>query len=62
MFGFSKHCKTCGIDIKKESAEKRFGKYFCSSEHAEQYVVKRNEQEKLREEERRNRPRRGGCC
>jgi hypothetical protein len=59
---FEKHCEICGIEVKKDTANKRFGKYFCDNGHAEQYVVKKQEAEKLMEEERRKHPRRGGCC
>ena len=59
---FEKHCQICGIEVKKDAANKRFGKYFCNNEHAEQYVVKKQEEERLMEEERRKHPRRGGCC
>lgn len=62
MFGMRKHCHVCGVDIKKEVNVKRFGEYFCNEEHAQQYVAKKMEQERVREEERRNRPRRSGCC
>ncbi len=61
MFGLSKHCPVCGMDV-KDSNIKRFGRYLCSEEHAQQYVEKKTEEEKRMEEERRNRPRRGGCC
>ncbi len=56
---FEKHCQICGIEVKKETASKRFGKYFCNPEHAEQYKTKREEEEQRRARE----PRRsGGCC
>ncbi len=58
---FEKRCQICGIDVKKDTSFKRFGKYFCNDDHAQQYVAKRLEQEKQMEEERRH-PRRGGCC
>ena len=60
---FEKHCLICGIDVKKESAIKRFGKYFCNDAHAQQYVAKKEEQERTVVEEERKHPRRsGGCC
>ncbi|WP_100183261.1 hypothetical protein [Candidatus Nitrosotenuis aquarius] len=59
---FEKHCQICGVDVDKKSTSKRFGKYFCSEDHAQQYVAKREEEERLMEEERRRNPRRGGCC
>jgi uncharacterized protein len=59
---FEKHCQICGIEVKKETASKRFGKYFCAEEHAQQYAARKAEEEKMMEEERRKHPRRGGCC
>lgn len=38
MFGLlKKHCPVCGMDVDKDSSVKRFGKYFCSTEHAEKF-------------------------
>ena len=63
MFGLTKHCPVCGIDVKKETAFKRFGEYLCSDEHATKYVERRTEEEKRMSEERRDsRDRGGGCC
>ena len=63
MFGLTKHCSVCGIDVKKETAFKRFGKYLCSDEHAKQYSDRVAEEEKRIVEERRDsRDRGGGCC
>ena len=60
---FEKHCPVCGMDVKKETAIKRFGKYLCSDEHAKQYADRVTEEEKRVAEERRNsRDRGGGCC
>ncbi|MEW6044076.1 MAG: hypothetical protein AB1608_07405 [Thermoproteota archaeon] len=60
---FEKHCPICGIDVKKETSTKRFGKYFCSDNHAQQYLKKKEESEKAMIEEEREHPRgRGGCC
>lgn len=53
-----KHCPVCGMDVEKETATKRFGKYFCSEEHASQYAEIRKAQESRREEYRGG----GGCC
>lgn len=37
VFGLGKkHCYTCGMEVKGSQYEK-FGKYFCSEEHAHQY-------------------------
>lgn len=57
MFGFTKHCKICGIDLQEDSVIKRFGKSFCSDEHANQYVELKQQQQK--DESSRKR---GGCC
>jgi hypothetical protein len=63
MFGNSKHCQICGVDVNKETAIKRFGKYLCSEEHAEQFATKIREEERQNEERRREgHERRGGCC
>ncbi|MGH9983780.1 MAG: hypothetical protein ACRD8W_07480 [Nitrososphaeraceae archaeon] len=39
MFRLKKHCPMCGIGVDKELGIKRFGKYFCSTSHAEQYAA-----------------------
>ncbi|MEX0764440.1 MAG: hypothetical protein WEC35_07955 [Nitrosopumilaceae archaeon] len=60
---FEKHCQICGIDVKKETSVKRFGKFFCNDIHAQEYLKKKEEYEKRMEEEERKHPRRrGGCC
>jgi len=59
---FEKHCQICGVEVKKETSSKRFGKYFCSEEHANEYVKKKEAEEKAREEYEKTHPRRGGCC
>ena len=60
---FEKHCQICGIDVKKETAIKRFGKYFCNDEHAKEFLVKKEDGEKQRAEYEKQHPRkRGGCC
>jgi len=56
MFGFRKHCKICGIELQKERATTRFGKLFCSEEHAAEYADIIKSQMKERGS------RRGGCC
>ncbi|MCA2003611.1 MAG: hypothetical protein QXG67_03850 [Candidatus Nitrosotenuis sp.] len=49
--------------MNKETAIKRFGKYLCSEEHAEQFAAKVREEERQNEERRREgHERRGGCC
>lgn len=52
---FEKHCLICGVEVKKETAFKRFGKYFCNERHAQQYVEKR-QIEQSRSSERRRSP------
>ena len=52
-----KHCPVCGMDVDKNAGIKRFGKYFCSEEHANKYAEVKMAQE--REEDSR---RGGGCC
>ena len=59
---FEKHCQICGIDVKKESAIKRFGKFFCSDPHAQQYIEKKQDEEKAEEEYRKTHPKSGGGC
>lgn len=62
MLGFlQKHCPVCGIDVDKEKAAvKRFGKYFCSEEHGNQYAeMKRAGDEQRRGE---HSGHGGGCC
>ena len=54
-----KHCPTCGMDVDKNTAIKRFGKYFCSEEHAGQYSKMRLARES--DDERRSSGG-GGCC
>ena len=46
MLGLKHHCPICGIEVEKETEVKRFGKHFCSNEHAQQYTER-----KLKEEE-----------
>jgi len=55
-----KHCPVCGMDVEKESAIKRFGKYFCSEEHANQYAKIMMDQERRREDSGHGMG--GGCC
>ena len=55
-----KHCPVCGMDIERETATKRFGKYFCSEEHASRFAETKMERE--REANRRENSGGGGCC
>lgn len=55
---FDKHCEKCGEKVDKNTAPQRFGKHFCSQEHAEEYV-------RIREEQMKQAPKQqsgGGCC
>jgi YHS domain-containing protein len=54
-----KHCPICGMDVDKNTAIKRFGKYFCSEEHAEHYAQMKMERENYRG---RDGMTGGGCC
>ena len=67
MLWLKHHCPICGIDVEKDSAIKRFGKYFCSEEHALQYTERKTreeEQDRINRQRREERGggRRGGCC
>lgn len=50
-------CYSCGKEIEKKSAEKRFGKYFCSKKEADIFADNTEEQRKAAPPEKR-----GGCC
>jgi len=54
-----KHCPVCGMDVEKDAAIKRFGKYFCSEGHANQYAQMRMDQERRDDS---GRGMGGGCC
>ena len=56
-----KHCPVCGMDIDKNTASKRFGKYFCSEEHASQYAEMQAARE-ADDDRRRYSGGGGGCC
>ena len=58
---FDKYCEKCGIKVDKKVAPQRFGKYFCSEEHAAEYVAEVEEMRKQMPEQTQQR-RRGGCC
>lgn len=38
MGWFDKNCEKCGMKVDKNTAPQRFGKYFCSEEHANEYA------------------------
>ncbi len=42
---FTKYCEVCGVKVDKSQNYARFGKHFCSEEHASKYV---SEMEKRR--------------
>lgn len=50
-------CHSCGKEIEKESAEKRFGKFFCSKKEAEAFANRIEKQRKTIQSEKK-----GGCC
>lgn len=35
------YCEVCGVDVKADHNLKRFGKFFCSDGHVQQYVKAR---------------------
>jgi hypothetical protein len=55
------YCEVCGIDIKGESKLKRFGKFFCSHDHMEQYARARQLELGLDVERQERRRIRFGC-
>ena len=60
------YCEVCGIDVDQNTKLKRFGKFFCSEEHLNQYIKARQRKMGLGEgevyEERREPRRRWGGC
>ncbi len=62
MLGLGKkYCYTCGMEV-NGNQHQRFGKYFCSEEHAQQYTeqMQKARQEQLAEAQQGKS--RGGCC
>lgn len=55
MFGRSKHCEVCGMDVDAEKSPKRFGKHFCSDSCAQKYS-------EMRMSQKQDDSHRGGCC
>ena len=53
-----KHCPVCGMDVDRNTTLRRFGKYFCSEDHADQYAEMRI----ARGSEDDGRHPGGGCC
>jgi YHS domain-containing protein len=58
MGWLDKYCEKCGKKVDKNTAPQRFGKYFCSEEHAEEYAKIREEQMKQAPQQRSG----GGGC
>jgi len=55
-------CEVCGIDVNVDPELKRFGKFFCSSGHMEQYVRTKQRELGITDDERHERKRiRFGC-
>jgi hypothetical protein len=55
------YCEVCGIDVQADTNLKRFGKFFCSTDHIEQYVRAKQSELGLNEERRERRRIRFGC-
>lgn len=55
------YCEVCGIDVKADSTLKRFGKFFCSDEHMQQYVRAKQSELGLNGERHERRRMRFGC-
>ncbi len=48
MFGlFKKYCQSCGREVDDNRNLVRFGKHFCSEEHANQYAEEQRKLEDL---------------
>jgi hypothetical protein len=58
LFDGKTDCYKCGREIEKKSAEKRFGKFFCNKEEAEEFVGQVEKQKAHTPEQRSG----GGCC
>ncbi len=55
---FTKYCEVCGVKVEKGQDFVRFGKHFCSEEHANKYtgeMEKRRLVTPVQEDQ-------GGCC
>ncbi len=55
---FTKYCNVCGMKVDKSKDFVRFGKHFCSEEHASKYSSEM-EQRRLNAPVEQDR---GGCC
>lgn len=58
MGWFDKYCEKCGNKVDKKTAPQRFGKYFCSDEHAEVFASDVEEMRKKMPKQQSS----GGCC
>lgn len=58
---FSKHGPICGIDVDKEMSIKRYGKYFCSKDHVQDFVKMKEEKDRENRDEY-GHGSCGGCC
>ncbi len=58
MEWFDRYCEKCGMKVDKKIALQRFGKYFCSEKHAEEYADGVEEQRKAKPKQKDER----GCC
>ena len=62
VFGlFKKYCTICGREV-NENNEVRFGKHFCSEEHAEEYVNEQKKIERLEMQMMDRKPKSSGKC
>jgi len=60
MGWFEKYCEKCGTKVDKKTAPQRFGKYFCSEDHANEFMnLKEVEEAEKRMPEQKSK---GGCC
>ncbi|MFA5796431.1 MAG: hypothetical protein WC916_00150 [Candidatus Woesearchaeota archaeon] len=58
MGWFDKYCEKCGMKVDKSTAPQRFGKYFCSEEHAHEYMSEVEATKKNMPKQQSS----GGCC
>lgn len=58
MGWFDKFCEKCGKKVDKSTAVQRFGKNFCNTEHAEEYVAEVNAMRAKAPKQKSS----GGCC
>lgn len=58
MSWLDKYCEKCGKKVDKNTAPQRFGKHFCSEEHAKEYAGMRAAQMEQAPKQKSG----GGCC